>query len=239
MLLLIAGGIGITPMMAVVRSLTDRGWRGNISLLFSVRAVRDIVFREELAHLESRFPNLRVRVVVSADPESPWQGDRGFVTREIVAGFMPTLTNVRVMLCGPPPMMTAMRDIVVGLGVPDADVHQEMFVSHPVIDADGAATRSTDVEEPLPDGQLASITFTRSGRITELAPGQTVLEAAEDAGVDIPFECRSGICGQCRTQLVSGRVTMDVEDALTAADRRSGFILACQAHALRDVEVNA
>ena len=237
--LLIAGGIGITPLMSVVRSLTDRGWRGDISLLFSVRAVRDIVFGDELAYLGSRFPNLRVRVVVSADLETPWDGERGFITRETVAGFMPTLANVRVMLCGPPPMMVAMRDIVVGLGVPNDDVHQEMFVSHPVVDATGAATLSTDVDEPLPDGQLASITFTQSGRTAELAPGQTVLEAAEDAGVDIPFECRSGICGQCRTQLVSGRVTMAVEDALTAADRQRGFILACQAHALRDVVVNA
>ena len=237
--LLIAGGIGITPMMSVIRSLTDRGWRGDISLLFSVRAVRDIVFRDELASLESRFPNLRVRVVVSADTETPWQGERGFITREIVTDFMPTLTNVRVMLCGPPPMMTAMRDIVVGLGVPDEDVHQEVFVSHPAVEAGGAATISTDRDEPLPDGQVASITFTRSGRTADIRPGQTVLEAAEDAGVDIPFECRSGICGQCRTQLVSGRVAMDVEDALTSSDRERGFILACQAHVLRDVEVNA
>ena len=238
-LLLIAGGIGITPMMSVVRSLTDRGWRGEIALLFSVRAVRDIVFRDELAFLGSRFPNLRVRVVVSADAETPWEGERGFITREIVADFMPALTNVRVMLCGPPPMMTAMRDIVVGLGVPEADVHQEMFVSHPVVEAARAATFSAEGDEPLPDGQNANITFTRSGRTAALTPGQTVLEAAEDAGVDIPFECRSGICGQCRTQLVSGRVMMEVEDALTSADRQGGFILACQAHALRDVEVNA
>ena len=116
---------------------------------------------------------------------------------------------------------------------------QEVFVSHPVVETASAATPSIDVDEPLPAGQLASISFTRSGRTVELTPGQTVLEAAEDAGIDIPFECRSGICGQCRTQLVSGRVTMDVEDALTSADRQHGFILACQAHALRDIEVNA
>ena len=58
---LIAGGIGITPMMAVVRSLTDRGWRGEIYLLFSVRAVRDIVFRDELALSPGAFPNLHVQ----------------------------------------------------------------------------------------------------------------------------------------------------------------------------------
>ena len=66
-----------------------------------------------------------------------------------------------------------------------------------------------------------------------------MLEAAEDAGVDIPFECRSGICGQCKTPLVSGRVTMDVQDALSAADRARGLILACQARALQPIEIDA
>ena len=67
---LIAGGIGITPMMSMVRSLTDRGWRGEMYLLFSVRAVHDIVFRDELAYLQARFPNLHVQVIVSRDPET-------------------------------------------------------------------------------------------------------------------------------------------------------------------------
>jgi ferredoxin len=66
-----------------------------------------------------------------------------------------------------------------------------------------------------------------------------VLEAAENCGVEIPFECRSGICGQCKTPLLVGRVTMEVQDALTAADRLKGLILACQARAVRDVEVDA
>ena len=94
------------------------------------------------------------------------------------------------------------------------------IVSHPVVETGSAATCSADGDEPLPDGQPVNITFTRSGRTAELTPGQTVLEAAEDAGVDIPFECRSGMCGQCRTQLVSGRVTMEVEDALRVLETR-------------------
>jgi len=75
--------------------------------------------------------------------------------------------------------------------------------------------------------------------VAELPTDVTVLEAAERAGVEIPFECRSGICGQCRTMLLSGRVTMDVQDALSAADRAKGLILACQARARRDIEVDA
>jgi ferredoxin len=76
---------------------------------------------------------------------------------------------------------------------------------------------------------VANIVFKRTGRTGELPSDVTVLEAAENAGVEIPFECRSGICGQCKTTLISGQVTMDTEDALTSSDRSRGLILACQA----------
>lgn len=236
--LLIAGGIGITPMMSVLRSLTDRGWDGQIDLLFSVRAVRDVAFRDELDYLQSRFQNLRVRILVAADPDTPWTGLRGQITRDVIADFVPDLTGCRILLCGPPPMMTAMRQILVGMGVPDGDIHQEAFVSRPPVEENVPVDVSATDDTPV-DGIVPSVAFTRSGHTAELAADQTVLEVAEDSGVAIPYECRSGVCGQCKTRLVSGRVRMDVQDALTAADRAKGLILACQARAFRDIEVEA
>jgi len=67
----------------------------------------------------------------------------------------------------------------------------------------------------------------------------TVLEAAEECGVSIPYECRSGICGQCKTRLLTGRVAMEVQDALTAGEKSKGLILACQARAVKDIVVDA
>jgi len=236
---LIAGGIGITPMMSVVRSLTDRCWRGDIHLLFSVKFVRDVVFRDELAYLQQRFKNLHVRVVVSRDPDTPWDGARGQITRDVIADFVPNLTRGPVLLCGPGPMMTAMREVLVGMGVPDAEVLQEEFVSPVSSDSPAVAGATSTAEDPLPDGAIPNVIFKRSGKTVELPADQSVLEAAEMAGIELPFECRSGICGQCKTPLISGRVTMDVQDALHPADRIKGLILACQAHALRDIEVDA
>ena len=236
---LIAGGIGVTPMMSVLRSLTDRGWMGEINLLFSVRAVRDVAFRDELAYLQSRFANLRARILVAADPDTPWDGPRGQITREVIADFIPNLIGSRVLLCGPPPMMTAMRQILVGMGVPDAEIHQEAFVSRPPVEESAPGIDAAAGDAPPADGVVANVAFTRSRQTVELPIDQTVLEAAEDAGVAIPFECRSGVCGQCKTKLLSGRVRMDVQDALTAADRARGLILACQSRAFRDIEVDA
>jgi len=73
----------------------------------------------------------------------------------------------------------------------------------------------------------------------DLAEGKTLLEAAEDVGVELPFDCRPGICGQCKTQLLEGRVVMEVQDALTASDKKRNLVLACQARAIGDVVVDA
>lgn len=232
-IVLIAGGIGITPMMSVVRSLTDRGWQGDIYLLFSVRLVKDMVFRDELAYLQARFANLHVRYTVSNDPDTAWDGARGNITRELIEDFVPNLDRGPIMVCGPDPMMTAMRRLLVGMGIPDTDIHQEAFVSPP-------APREGEPEpaDEIVDG-VRSLEFARSRRSVELTNGLTVLEAAEEHGIALPFECRSGICGQCKTKLISGRVAMEVQDALTPADRSKGLILACQAVCTRDTVIDA
>ncbi len=252
---LIAGGVGITPMMSTVRSLTDRCWPGDIYLLFSVRTLGDIVFRDELAYLQARFPNLHVRVTLTQDPDTVWEGARGQISRAMIESFVPALSHGPILVCGPDPMMTAIRRLLVDqLGIPDAEVLQEAFVSPPATPANPAtddvpadaspelaATNGSAAagDGQAPAGESASVRFQRTGRTAELPAELTVLEAAEDAGVTIPFECRSGICGQCKTQLISGTVTMEVQDALTSTDRSKRLILACQARAVGDVVVDA
>jgi ferredoxin-NADP reductase/DMSO/TMAO reductase YedYZ heme-binding membrane subunit len=222
---LVAGGIGITPMMSVVRSLTDRGWRGDMYLLFAVREDKDIVFKDELAYLQARHANLHVRFVVSSA--------EGHITKQIVQSFVPDLKHGPVMLCGPDPMMTAMRKLFVDIGVPDAEIHQEAFISTPPVDMNAPVP-----DEPLEPGVAANIEFKRAGKTAE-STELTILEAAEECGVALPFECRSGICGQCKTRVISGKVHMEVQSALTNADRAKGLVLACQARATRDVVVDA
>ena len=228
---LIAGGVGITPMMSIVRSLTDRCWTGDIYLMFSVRKRNDVVFETELRELEKRFPNLHVLVTLSEEPDAAWDGARGFISKDLIQKFVPDLKQGPVLVCGPDPMMTAMRKILVDIGVPDGEVLQEAFISP----KQGAEASQDGVE--LVEPGAGAIQFKNGARVD--APGLTVLEAAEECGVNIPFECRSGICGQCKTKLVAGRVTMEVQDALTPADRAKGLVLACQARPVKDVIVDA
>lgn len=82
--------------------------------------------------LQARFPNLHVRVTLTNDPDGDWDGARGQISRVMIESFIPQLTRGPILLCGPDPMMTAMRRLLVDqLGVPDAEVLEEAFVSPP------------------------------------------------------------------------------------------------------------
>jgi ferredoxin len=83
------------------------------------------------------------------------------------------------------------------------------------------------------------LTFLRSGKSVPLDPDKTLLEIAEDAGLTPDFECRSGICGRCKNRLVTGSVTMEVEDALDETDKSQNIILLCQAKATASVTIDA
>jgi glycine betaine catabolism B len=83
------------------------------------------------------------------------------------------------------------------------------------------------------------VTFARSQVDAPVSADATVLDTAEEAGVDLPWECRSGICGTCKVRLLAGSVRMDAEDALSPAEKKQGLILACQAHAQGDVTIDA
>ena len=76
-MVLIAGGVGITPLMSKIRYLTDRAWPGEIHLVYCVRTEADIIFREELEYLQKRHPNLHVTVTLSRAENATWRGERG------------------------------------------------------------------------------------------------------------------------------------------------------------------
>jgi ferredoxin-NADP reductase/DMSO/TMAO reductase YedYZ heme-binding membrane subunit len=240
---LIAGGVGITPIMSIVRRLAERGergerqWPGVVQLVYVTRNETDIVFYEELRALEKTLPRLSVCVTLTGDAGEKWTGKRGRLTKDVLASFAPDVARGPVFLCGPDAMMDATKALLRELGVPDAKIRTEAFVSGSTVTIDATKPESADASSD--DQGEVTVRFARSGKSLPLASNQTILEAAEDGGLELTFDCRSGICGQCKTKLLDGDVTMDVEDALSANDRATGVILACQARAKQNVIVDA
>jgi len=234
---LIAGGVGVTPLMSIIRYLTDQGWTGDIYFVFSARRRADLVFEKEWTQLQRRFPNLHVcPTLTKEESQAPdgWTGERGPISKALLTRFVPGWGDCPVFLCGPDGMMAAVTTMLRELGVPEANIHTEAFVS-PV----GSPAPEVS-ESPEPVASVGGrVRFARSALATESPSAKTILEIAEAEGLSLPFECRSGICGQCKTRLLSGQVTMDAEDALSPAEKARGLILACQAHPVGDVTVDA
>ncbi|MBL8879201.1 MAG: 2Fe-2S iron-sulfur cluster binding domain-containing protein [Phycisphaerales bacterium] len=234
---LVGGGVGITPLMSIVRALTDRGWNKDIYLLYACRTTQDFVFREELERLQRRHANLHVVATMTRAEGTVWMGAKGRLTRELIVESVPDIAKRRVHLCGPPPMMDAMRAILLEAGVPGDQIKTEAF---------GPAERK-EIRQPAVQAKMveaapettATVTFTISAKAAPLPLETTVLEAAEHVGVSIDNSCRAGTCGTCKVKLLKGSVTMAIEDALTPEEKTRGIILACQAKSNRNIEVEA
>ena len=281
---LIGGGVGITPLMSYIRFLTDSGWSGDIFFLYTCRHVSDYIFRSELEALSARHPRLHLLVTITRPNDEPWSGLTGRLTKEVIAHAVPDIATRLIYVCGPDAMMRSAQGALLELGVPATQVKTEAFsapqgaqigvtlptdlLSIPLNgngnDSSAAALPKGETEAPpereakpnqpqnplsagarpspkSPDSAAAGVyvTFQKSGKPAPLTAGLSILEAAESVEVPIDFECRVGTCGRCKVKLLSGAVTMEVEDALSSSEKSSGVILACQAKPTGNCTVDA
>jgi ferredoxin-NADP reductase/DMSO/TMAO reductase YedYZ heme-binding membrane subunit len=240
-IVMIAGGVGITPLISKIRHLTDVSWPGDIYLVFSVKAERDIIFRAELESLVRRHPNLHVTITLTREQSPGWAGEQGRISEAMLSRVIPEIGTRTAHVCGPTEMTERTRQMLRDLGVGDELIKVESFTSPGRASAD--SLNAPPAREPSTatwhEDREATLTFAHSGQSAAALADQTVLEAAEALGVTISYDCRAGICGQCKIKVLAGTVVMDAEDALTAADRASGLILSCQARCVDDVVVDA
>ena len=233
-IVLIAGGVGITPMMSITRFLTERSWAGDIFFIYTCRAPADFIFADEVAALQHRNPHLHVAVTISKAEGIDWTGPRGRITKELLMQTVPNLASRRIHLCGPPTMMDSIRALLTELGVAAEQVKTEAFgATKPAPAAAGTTAKPTvPATGPL-------VTFSKNHKSAKIHVEQTVLELSEELAIGIEFSCRVGTCGICKVKMTSGEVEMTVEDALDADDKTNGIILSCQAKPKNDIAVEA
>lgn len=122
----VAGGIGITPFMSMLRTFADRQEGRPLLLLYANRNWEGVTFREELDELQRKL-NLTVVHVLDKPPDG-WTGERGFITDEVLARYLPEDRRTRTYyLCGPPPLMSAVERALSDVGVPRDHIHMERF----------------------------------------------------------------------------------------------------------------
>ena len=123
----IVGGIGITPIMSMLRTLRDRGDGRPLVLIYAVNRQEEILFKEELAELKRQL-NLHL-VYVLAFPEEGWEGERGFITDELLTRHLPSPESrtCQYFVCGPEPLMNIVERALSNRGIPLENIHAERF----------------------------------------------------------------------------------------------------------------
>jgi phthalate 4,5-dioxygenase reductase subunit len=196
-LLLIAGGIGITPLLAMARQLQSEARR--YKLIYLTRDPQSTAFRDELT-------------------QDPWAAsvrihhDGGDPARALdlwpLLEKPGSLTGLQVYCCGPAGLMDAVRDMTGHW--PANAVHFESFA---------ADNRAQD------DDQAFEVQLQSSGHILEVLPGSSILQVLRNQGIAVPFSCESGTCGSCKTGLIEGDA--DHRDLVLLEEEKSSRIMVC------------
>jgi 3-ketosteroid 9alpha-monooxygenase subunit B len=222
--LLFAGGSGITPVMAILKTALEQG-SGRVVLVYANRDESSVIFAGELASLAKRYGD---RLVVVHWLESV----QGLPDVSQLRGLATAYTSHEAFLCGPAPFMAAAREALGQLGVPRDRVHVEKFTSltgNPFEDAPVE-------EEPASDEAPASLTVSLDGDTRSMAwpRRRKLLDHLLAAGMDAPYSCREGQCSACACRVVSGEVKMLHNEVLDAEDIADGIVLACQSLPVTD-----
>jgi ferredoxin-NADP reductase len=238
-IVLLAGGVGITPLISMLRHAVAAEPGRPVTLLYSAKSGRELAFFDELEWLARRHPHIRLVCTVT-EPDGGWQDRVGRIDAAFVANYVPNAAHSVFLLCGPASMIDGLRAALQAMGVPAAQIRSEVFQASAAIGArpPAAAGEAAGHEPDAPDAGTRRLALTRSGRTVEVAGDQTLLDAAESAGAAIPTLCRAGVCGTCRTRLLSGEVQC-TSDALDDRDRKAGFVLPCVTWARGDCALEA
>ncbi len=229
--LFLSGGSGITPLMSMARELADTAETTDVIFLHAGRSPRDLIFRDEIANIARRVKGFRILLLPEdIGTERGWPGISGRISKEFLSLAAPDIADRVVMCCGPAPFMAAARQISVELGVPETNYLEESFDAVVVEEAPAPAFEAVETKS-------FSVQFSKQGKSIEVRADQTVLSCAKKSGVRIPSSCASGICGTCKSKLVSGAVDMKHDGGIRQREIDAGFFLPCCSRPLSDLVI--
>lgn len=230
---LVAGGIGITPMLSMLNTTLGNGGKREIWLFYGLRDGSEHVMKEHLQSLAREHPNFRLHVCYSRPAASDVEGTdyhhRGHVDITLLRLTL-ALRPYDFYICGPRAMMETLVPALEEWGVPEQRIHYEAF---------GPASLAKPARQAVPEasGPAVTVTFARSDRTLPWDGGAgSLLEFAERNGVRVDSGCRAGSCGSCQTRIEAGEV-----EYLQAPDYEPepGTCLLCVSRPKRDLVLTA
>lgn len=230
-----AAGSGITPVLSILASTLADEPQSSFTLVYCNQRTSTIMFNEALQDLKDRYP-ARVTLIHLLSRQSQdvalLQGrlDEAKV-RELLATLVPADSIDEAFVCGPEGMIEGTEHALRQAGVPADRIHAERFA------VPGSAAPTP---RPRPAGAAAhaahahQLDVVLDGKTHHLsmAADDRVLDAALDAGLDLPYSCKGGVCCTCRARVLEGKVAMEKNFTLEEAEMARGFVLTCQSRPL-------
>jgi ring-1,2-phenylacetyl-CoA epoxidase subunit PaaE len=235
-----AAGSGITPILSIMTSTLEESSTAKFTLVYGNRRMASVMFNEALQDLKDRYRDrlTLIHILSRQAQEVPLLEGRidGDKVREIVATLLPVASMDEVFICGPEAMIEATEQALLGAGVKPERIHTERFTS-PTLEALPSAERAKVQlgHTERSEGEVA-LTVVLDGKPHELRMGrdQRVLDVALEAGLDLPWSCRGGVCCTCRAKVMEGSVAMEKNFTLEPWEMEQGFVLSCQARPTTD-----
>lgn len=218
-----AAGSGITPIFAHLKYILNRAGKSKLHLICSNRNALTILFKADLDSLQQQYPDrLNIIHLLSDDARRL----NNVVAEKLVyehARF--DLQKALFYLCGPFNYMRMVRLTLIFMSVPDTHIRKENFV----LDTVTIAAPQTNFPPRKIRIELGSETY-------DITTGesQSILQAALQNNIPLPYSCRAGICSSCSVKCKSGKVVITANEVLTDADLADGWVLTCTGYAMGD-----
>ncbi|MEH0876743.1 NADH oxidoreductase [Pectobacterium cacticida] len=210
--LMAAAGCGVTPIMSMCRWLLANQPQTDIQVIFNVRNPQQVIFANEWQDLVERYPQ-RLHLTLIAEFDAAPGFLSGRISGDLLAKRVPDIADRTVMTCGPAPYMTQIETLSQQLGVAPNRIFKEQF----------RPTGNT-VDD---DADRLTLTIRRPLKNLRVPVGISLLAALEDNKIPVLAACRAGVCGSCKTRVLSGDYTTTSTMTLTPEEIEQGYVLAC------------
>ena len=230
-LVALAGGSGITPFYSMAKEIAFGKLKGQCRLTILYGSVKsdDIVLKDELDAVCAACPDVKVVHVLSDDPA--WEGEHGFITKEIIEKY--SEPNTTYLFCGPLAMYQFVSKALDEMGVPKYRFRHDVVNNPADISTAPGYPKGTETK-------TFQITVVRGIQedVIEAAASEPVAVALERAAIPVDTHCRNGECGFCRSQLLSGDIFVSpIGDGRREMDKQLGWFHACSAWPLSDLKI--
>ena len=231
-----AAGSGITPILSIAATTLEEQTESKSTLIYGNRRMSSVMFNEALQDLKDRFPGRFTMIHILSQQAQEVDLLQGRIDadkiKSIIHALLPAKSMDEVFICGPEAMIEVTEKALIDSGVPANRVHSERFTTS----ASQAHKVQADIDaskQKTSSAKSVHMTILLDGKEHEVAlsPDEHVLDAALNAGLDLPFSCKAGVCSTCRCKVTQGEVTMDKNFTLEADEMAQGFALSCQARA--------